>query len=146
MYLFAFRFSYYYVAVYDLTASPPRVLVEKCDRNLLNNINQWYLECNKSVSNYRKHCDIFGYRGSPSDCSPLYLKSTGDDTTGMTKQDTKGVYVSDGFQKIVVCENCLYYYSISEFYNAHGYCIECLCDHASCPICNIGYHAVNISE
>ena len=66
--------------------------------------------------------------------------------TGMLNQNTKGIYVDPGFQKIVVCENCLYYDRISEFYNAHGYCIECLCDHASCPICNIGYHAVNISE
>jgi hypothetical protein len=75
MYLFAFRFSYYYVAVYDMAASPPRELEEKCDRNLLDNINQWYLECNKSVSNYRKNCDIFGYSGSRLDCSPLYLKA-----------------------------------------------------------------------
>jgi hypothetical protein len=86
MYLSAFRFSYYYVAVYDMAAPPPRVLEEKCDRNLLNNIDQWYLECNKSVSNYRKNCGIFDYIGSPSDCSPLYLKSTGDDITGMTKR------------------------------------------------------------
>jgi hypothetical protein len=64
----------------------------------------------------------------------------------MLNQNTKGIYVNPGFQKIVVCENCLYYDSISEFYNAHGYCIECLCDHAYCPICNIGYYAVNISE
>jgi len=70
--------------------------------------------------------------------------------TGMLNQNTKGIYAnqgfSGGFQKIVVCENCLYYDNISEFYNAHRYCIECLCDHAFCPICKIGYHAVNISE
>jgi hypothetical protein len=51
-----------------------------------------------------------------------------------------------GFRKIVVCENCLYHGNISEFYDAHKYCIDCLCDHACCPICRIGYHAVNISE
>jgi hypothetical protein len=60
--------------------------------------------------------------------------------TGMLNQ---GLF--DGCQKIIVCENCLHYDSISEFYNAHRFCIECLCDLACCP-CKIGYHAVNISE
>lgn len=70
-----FAHFYYFAAVYDKATSPPSVLEEKCDRNLLNNTNQWYLECNKSVSNYRKIFDIFGYNGSTSDCSPLYLKA-----------------------------------------------------------------------
>ena len=69
----------------------------------------------------------------------------------MLSQNTQGIncdseIFSDDFRKIVVCENCLYYDRMSHFYNAHRYCIECLCDHACCPICKIGYHAVNISE
>jgi len=46
--------------------------------------------------------------------------------------------------KIVVCESCLHYDHISEFYNGTRYCLECLSDHASCPVCKSGYHAVNI--
>ena len=82
---------------------------------------------------------------------PALFKCISDNTTEKLSQNTKGVdYVnqrySNGFRKIVVCENCLYYDSISEFYNAHRYCLECLCDHACCPVCKIGYHAINISE
>ena len=81
---------------------------------------------------------------------PALLKCIGNNMTGMLNQNTKGIYAnqgfSGGFQKIVVCENCLYYDNITEFYNAHRYCMECLSDHAFCPVCKIGYHAVNISE
>jgi len=47
-------------------------------------------------------------------------------------------------KKIVVCESCLHYDHISEFYNGTRYCLECLSDHACCPVCKSGYHAVNI--
>lgn len=82
---------------------------------------------------------------------PDLLKCIADNTILKLNQNIKGVdhvnqRLSCTFQKIVVCENCLYYDSISEFYSAHRYCIECTCDHACCPICKIGYHAVNISE
>lgn len=49
-------------------------------------------------------------------------------------------------QKILVCENCLYYDSISEFKAAHRFCIDCLCDHFSCPICKSSYHAVQMLD
>ena len=102
--------------------------------------------CNNSISDlyFRQlweHLRLF----------PALFKCISDNTTENLSQNTKGVdYVnqrySNGFRKIVVCENCLYYDSISEFYNAHRYCLECLCDHACCPVCKIGYHAINISD
>jgi hypothetical protein len=49
-------------------------------------------------------------------------------------------------QKILVCENCLYYDSISEFKAARRFCTDCLCDHFSCPICKSSYHAVQMSD
>jgi len=112
-----------------------------CARNLLNNINQlWHYPIEVYLI-----FDIFCNNGN------ALFKCISDNTTEKLSQNTKGIdYVnqrfSNGFRKIVVCENCLYYGSISEFYNAHRYCLECLCDHACCPVCKIGYHAINISE
>jgi len=48
--------------------------------------------------------------------------------------------------RFVTCENCLYSDTICAFYDAGKYCIECLCDHASCPRCNSGYHAITIVD
>ena len=93
-----------------------------------------------------KICDIFCENGDYCKLSPALLKAEETISQGCRTKIQKGIYLSDGFQKIVVCENCLYYDSISEFYNAHRYCLECLCDHACCPICKIGYHPANISE
>lgn len=46
--------------------------------------------------------------------------------------------------KLVTCQNCFYADSICAFYDANRYCVECLCDHACCPECNSGYHAIRI--
>lgn len=48
--------------------------------------------------------------------------------------------------KFVICENCLYTDSICAFYDANRYCVECLCDHACCPECSSGYHAITIAD
>lgn len=48
--------------------------------------------------------------------------------------------------KLVTCQNCFYSDSICAFYDANRYCVECLCDHACCPECNSGYHAITIVE
>jgi len=49
---------------------------------------------------------------------------------------------SNPCRKFVICENCLHSDSICMFYDAHRYCVECLCDHACCPECSSGYHAI----
>ncbi len=54
--------------------------------------------------------------------------------------------VSNPCKKFVICENCLYSGSICTFYDAHRYCVECLCDHACCPECSSGYHAIMIAD
>ncbi len=59
---------------------------------------------------------------------------------------TNGIILRDPCHKHVVCENCLHFDSICAFYSAHKFCVECLCDHASCPACREGYHAVTISD
>lgn len=51
---------------------------------------------------------------------------------------------SNQCSRIVTCENCLYSDAICIFYDASKYCIECLSDHASCPKCGSGYHAIRI--
>jgi len=51
---------------------------------------------------------------------------------------------SNRFKKLVTCENCLYSDTLCVFSDANSYCIECLCDHASCPECGSGYHAITI--
>jgi hypothetical protein len=53
MYLLEIRgpLFYFYFAVYNMAASPPIVLENKCDRNLLDNIGQWCTPSNKSVCN-----------------------------------------------------------------------------------------------
>ena len=51
---------------------------------------------------------------------------------------------SDRCRKFVTCENCLYSSTLCIFYGANKYCVECLCDHASCPECGSGYHAISI--
>jgi hypothetical protein len=48
--------------------------------------------------------------------------------------------------KFVICENCLHTDSICAFYDANRYCVECLCDHACCPECSSGYHAITIAD
>jgi hypothetical protein len=53
---------------------------------------------------------------------------------------------SNPCRKFVICENCLHSDSICTFYDAHRYCVECLCDHACCPECSSGYHAIMISD
>jgi len=53
---------------------------------------------------------------------------------------------SNPCRKFVICENCLYSDSICMFYDAHRYCVECLCDHACCPQCSSGYHAIMIAD
>lgn len=40
---------------------------------------------------------------------------------------------SDRCRKFVTCEDCLYSDSQCIFYDVNKYCVECLCDHASCP-------------
>lgn len=52
--------------------------------------------------------------------------------------------ISNRCEKIVTCENCLYSDALGIFYDASKYCIECLDDHASCPECGSGYHAITI--
>ena len=51
---------------------------------------------------------------------------------------------SDQFWKLVTCEDYLYSDTLGIFYDANKYCVECLCDHASCPMCGSGYHAIMI--
>lgn len=51
---------------------------------------------------------------------------------------------SNRSSKIVTCGNCLYSNALGIFYDASKYCIECLSDHASCPECGSGYHAITI--
>lgn len=46
----------------------------------------------------------------------------------------------------VTCENCLYSDTLGIFYDANKYCVECLCDHASCPECGFGYHVITITH
>jgi hypothetical protein len=53
---------------------------------------------------------------------------------------------SNPCRKFVICENCLHSDSICTFYDAHRYCVECLCDHACCPECSSGYHAIMIAD
>lgn len=53
---------------------------------------------------------------------------------------------SNPCRKFVICENCLHSDSICTFYDAHRYCVECLCDHACCPACSSGYHAIMIAD
>jgi len=47
-------------------------------------------------------------------------------------------------EKFVKCQKCLYSDTMCAFFNANRYCIECLCDHASCPECNFGYHEITV--
>ena len=53
---------------------------------------------------------------------------------------------SDRFIKFVTCENCLYSDTLGIFCDANKYCVECLCDHASCPECGSGYHVITTTE
>ena len=53
---------------------------------------------------------------------------------------------SNPCRKFVICESCLHSDSICTFYDAHRYCVECLCDHACCPECSSAYHAIMIAD
>lgn len=47
---------------------------------------------------------------------------------------------------VVTCQNCLYSDTVCAFYDANKFCVECICDHASCPQCSSGYHAITIVD
>lgn len=106
-------------------------------RKLLDILREWFTLSSKNgiLSDIRLSAALF----------KCISYNTPEKLSQTTKRDINQRF-SNGFRKIVVCENCLYYASISEFYSAHRYCLECLCDHACCPVCNISYHAINISE
>ena len=53
---------------------------------------------------------------------------------------------SNRLTAFVTCENCLYSHTLGIFYDANKYCVECLCDHASCPECGFGYHVITITH
>lgn len=51
---------------------------------------------------------------------------------------------SNRCENLVTCENCQYSDILCIFYDANKYCVECLCDHASCPECGFRYHKITI--